>query len=159
MLLDFEIFASATSRSYHNLPQTEQQYLQIYKTIRSHFQGQFEDETIQTVEPLERQPQIFDFPVTKEEAISSIRKLQSNRPAEYDNISAKLIEYGPENHHNILSAIMNEAFEKNVDIETGIGILVPLLCQERLKARQQRQICNSQSKATLNYLATEKQKQ
>ena len=58
--------------------------------------------------------------------MSSIRKLHNNRSAGYDNISAELIKYGPENLHNILPTIINEAFEKHADIETGIGILVPL---------------------------------
>ena len=98
----------------------------IYKAIRDHFQGQFKDETIQTVEPFERQPQKLDFPITKEEVMSSIRKLHNNRSAGYDNFSAELIKYGPENLHDILPTIINEAFEKHADIETGIGILVPL---------------------------------
>ena len=51
----------------------------IYKTIKDHFQSQFKDDTIQTVEPFERQPQKLDFPITKEEVMSSIKKLHNNR--------------------------------------------------------------------------------
>ena len=73
-----------------------------------------------------RAKRALNFLVTKEEVMKSVTKLNNNRSAGYDNISAELIKYGPDALHNSLPTIMNEAFEKHNDIETGVGILVSL---------------------------------
>ena len=99
---------------------------QIYRIINSHFQTQFKDEGAEKLEPFEGDPRKLNSPITKEEVMKSVTKLNNNRSAGYDNISAELIKYGPDALHNSLPTIMNEAFEKHNDIETGVGILVSL---------------------------------
>ncbi len=58
--------------------------------------------------------------------MKSVTKLNNNRSAGYDNISAESIEYWPDALPNSLPTIMNEALEKHTAIETEDGILVAL---------------------------------
>ena len=50
---------------------------QIYRIINSHFQTHFKDEA-EKLEPFEGNPRKLDSPITKEEVMKSVTKLNNN---------------------------------------------------------------------------------
>ena len=52
-------------------------------------------------------------PVTIDETQKAIKKLNNNRAAGYDNISAELLKYGPEILAEFVTIAINDIFEKH----------------------------------------------
>ena len=98
---------------------------EIHDTIREHFKNHFYDEQID--EPVQLQPYILNHPITTEEVIRNVKKLSNGKAPGYDNINVELIKYGPENLFEYVKDILNDCIENCTDIETGIGLLVPIL--------------------------------
>ena len=53
-------------------------------------------------------------------------KLNNNKSAGYDKITAELIKYGPQTLHSQIKTILNDCFEHHKQIDIGKGILVAL---------------------------------
>ena len=49
--------------------------------------------------------------------------LNNSRALSFDQVSAKMIKYGPIELHSIITIVLNECIENNVDVETGFGLL------------------------------------
>ena len=71
-------------------------------------------------------PRKLIHPISNEEVTKSISKLNNNRSAGYDTITAELIKCGPEILQSIIKTILNNCFEQHKQIDIGKGILVAL---------------------------------
>ena len=58
--------------------------------------------------------------------IAGINKLNNNKTPGIDNISAEMVKYGPLTLFEAIKETLNEAFEKEIELELGEGILVSL---------------------------------
>ena len=50
----------------------------------------------------------------------------TNSRAAYDDISAELLKYGPEDLHELIAEALNDLIENHIDIDVGIGKIAPL---------------------------------
>ena len=71
-------------------------------------------------------PRKLIHPISNEEVTKSISKLNKNRSAGYDTITAELIKHGPEILQSIIKTILNNCFEQHKQIDIAKGILVAL---------------------------------
>ena len=72
---------------------------EIYKTVKNHFRQHFTDTNTNEVESFIGLPKNLNKPITDEEVKKVIDKLNNNRAAGPDRISAELIKYGPQRMH------------------------------------------------------------
>ena len=100
--------------------------IDIYKHIKQHFEKQFIDQNTSKLEPFIGTPRKLNHPITNEELIKSVMKLNNNMSSGYDKITAELIKYGPEILHSQIKTILNDCFEHHKQIDIGKGILVAL---------------------------------
>ena len=98
----------------------------IHKIIKLYFENQFIDQNTPKLEPFTDTPRKLIHPISNQEVLKSISKLNNNRSAGYDTITAELIKYGPENLRSIIKTILNNCFEQHKQIDIGKGILVAL---------------------------------
>ena len=98
----------------------------IYKIINDHFQKQFFDETEEKLEQFVGNPRKLNNAITLEEVKKNIQKLNNNRAAGYDGITAEMVKYGPETLHQAITMSLNKCFEEHIDFNVGKGILAPI---------------------------------
>ena len=99
---------------------------EIYETIHKHFEAHFTDEKVNKIEPFIGPPKPLNNPISCEEVSDAVRKLNNNKSAGNDSISAEMIKYGPPELHNQIAPTINNIFEKHEDLHLGEGILVAL---------------------------------
>ena len=99
---------------------------EIYKTVENHFKQHFTDTNTNEVEPFIGLPKTLNKPIIDEEVKKAIDKLNNNRAAGPDRISAELIKYGPQEINTMIKDILNECIENHQPIYVGSGILVAL---------------------------------
>ena len=99
---------------------------EIYKIVRDHFEKHFNDDDASSIKPYDGQPRKLNKEISIEEVTASINKLNNNKTPGIDNISAEMIKYGPVTLFEAIKEILNEAFEKEIELELGEGILVSL---------------------------------
>ena len=99
---------------------------EVYKTVKNHFKQHFTDTKANEVEPFIGLPKKLNKPITDEEVKKAIDKLNNNRAAGPDRISAELIKYGSQEINTMIKDILNECIENHQPIDVGNGILVAL---------------------------------
>ena len=97
---------------------------EIYKIVRDYFEKTFNDDDISSIKPYDGQPRKLNKEISIEEVSASINKPDNNKTPGIDNISAEMIKYGPLTLFEAIKEILNEAFENEIELELGEGILV-----------------------------------
>ena len=99
---------------------------EIYKVVRGHFEKHFNDHNVSSIDPFDGQPRKLNKEISIEEVIAGISKLNNNKTPGIDNISAEMVKYGPLTLSKAFKNTLNEAFEKEIELGFGDGILVSL---------------------------------
>ena len=81
---------------------------------------------MKTVSAFVGKPKKLNKPITNKEVTRSIEKLNNNRAAGADRISAELVKYALVEVHRFIREIINDVLENHSDIDLGRGILVAL---------------------------------
>ena len=100
---------------------------EIYKVVRGHFEKHFNDDDVSSINPFDGQPRKLNKEISIEEVTAGINKLNDNKTPGIDNISAEMVKYGPLALSKAFKNTLNEAFEKEIELGLGDGILVSLL--------------------------------
>ena len=99
---------------------------EIYKIVHDHFEKHFYDKDEQQIQPFTGEPKCLDNPITTEEVSQAIAKLNNNRAAGPDRISAELMKYAPTEVHIFISNLLNHVLESHQDLDVGSGLLCSL---------------------------------
>ena len=99
---------------------------EIYKVVRKHFSNHFNDENQPSLEQFSIPPTSLIKPIAVVEVIKGAKKLNNNRAAGYDRITAELIKYAPKEAHVKITSILNRCFTHNEPIQVAKGLLVAL---------------------------------
>ena len=97
---------------------------QVYKIIEEYFKDQFYKNNETVIERHKGPPKALNRPISGTEIIKTIQTMSNNKA--YVNIPVELMKYAPTTVHRKTAEILNNIFEKHVDIDTGSAILVPL---------------------------------
>ena len=106
---------------------------EIYETIREHFQTHFYDKNMKSVSPFIGQPKSLINRITTEEVTNAIKKLNNNRAAGPDGISAELVKYAPVEVHQFISETLNYVLENHQELDIGKGNLIALQKPGKIK--------------------------
>ena len=99
---------------------------EIYNTVRDHFKNHFYDEDIQTLPAFIGEPKKLTKAKTINAVTRAIKKLNNNRAAVPDGISAELVKYAPIEVHKFICDILNDVLENHNDLDLGRGCIVAL---------------------------------
>ena len=67
---------------------------------------------IKTIKPFENhEAKALDSPITPEEVMTSLKKLNNNRATGEDQIPGELLRYGPEKSAEYVAKTLNQVFE------------------------------------------------
>ena len=97
---------------------------EIYKVVRGHFEKHFNNDDASSIKPYDGQPITLNNEISTEEIKAGINKLNNNKTPGIDHLSAEMMKYGPLTLVETIKEIFNEAFEKEIQLELGEGILV-----------------------------------
>ena len=99
---------------------------EIYRTVSNHFKNHFYDENVKKVSPFVGEPKTLRTAITVGEVTRAIKKLNNNRAAGPDGISAELVKHTPTEVHEFIRNILNDVLENHHELDFGRGILVAL---------------------------------
>eukprot|EP00794_Sanderia_malayensis_P021165 gene21165-23243_t len=99
---------------------------EIYKVVRGHFEKHFNDDEASSIQPYDGSRRKLNREISVEEVTESINKLNNNKTPGTDNISAEMVKYGPLILFETIREVLNDALEKETELELGDGILVSL---------------------------------
>ena len=97
---------------------------EVHNVIKEHFSNHFFEKKITT--RIKLNDHQLENEITIDEVTKSIFKLNNNRASGYDKITAEMIKYGPEELHQIITNILNNCINNNIDIKTGFELLATL---------------------------------
>jgi exonuclease III len=98
----------------------------IYKTVRAHFNDHFNDPDQPMLEQFRTPPAPLTKPITPAEVAEGAKRLNNNRAAGYDNITAELLKYAPAEVYVDTATVLNKCFTHNEGIQVSKGLLVAL---------------------------------
>ena len=98
----------------------------IYRAVRTHFNNHFNDENQPTLKQFLNPPAPLTKPIVVAEVVKATKKLNNNRAAGHDHITAELIKYAPAEVHTKITSILNRCFTHNEPIQVSKGMLVAL---------------------------------
>eukprot|EP00795_Rhopilema_esculentum_P003525 gene3525-biopygen1 len=96
-------------------------------SVRGHFEKHFNDDDVSSINPFDGLPRKLNKEISIEEVTAGMNKLNNNKTPGIDNISAEMVKYGPLAMSKAFKNTLNEAFEKEIELGLGDGILVSLL--------------------------------
>ena len=105
----------------------------IYQTVREHFSQHFFKDHIPKLEPFVGDPKPMKTPITINEVIMAVKKLNNNRAADIDGMTAELLKYAPDELYTCIQAILNDVIENHSHLDLGTGILVALQKPGKIK--------------------------
>ena len=60
-------------------------------------------------------------PITINEVIMAVKKLNNNRAADIDGMTAELLKYAPDELYTCIQAILNDVIENHSHLDLGTG--------------------------------------
>ncbi len=97
---------------------------QVYKIVTEHFKNVFYKEGESFIERHTGPPKPLNKPISGSEITKTTNTMSNNKG--YVNIPMELVKYAPPSAHNKIAEILNNVFEKHIDVDTGSAALVPL---------------------------------
>ena len=98
----------------------------IYEHIRDHFYKHFHKNDIPSIQPFVGEPEPLQKPICIDEVIKAIKKLNNNRAADIDGMTAEFLKHAPRELHEWIVDILNDVLENHSELDLGTGILVAL---------------------------------
>ena len=97
----------------------------VYKAVTTHYQNHFYKDNHENIIRFSSPPSPLNNPITTQEVHDALKGMTNQRAA-YDDISAELLKYGPEELHKIIAEALNDLVENHKEIDVGIGKIAPL---------------------------------
>ena len=98
----------------------------IYEHVREHFYNHFHKNDIPSIEPFVGEPEPLKKPICIDEVIKAIKKLNNNRAADIDGMTAEFLKHAPREVHEWIVDILNDVLQNHSELDLGTGILVAL---------------------------------
>ena len=99
---------------------------ELYEIVAEYFKQQFFDEGTEEVKRFVGEPRRLNRIITKQEVIKAITTMANRKAAGKDNLAVEILKYAPDIVFEKIAEFLNRIFEKQEDVDTGSGILVPL---------------------------------
>ena len=97
----------------------------VHKAVTEHYQSHFFKPNQENIQRFINDPSPLQNKISTKEVFEALKGMTNSRAA-YDDISAELLKYGPDELHSLIADALNDFIEEHLEIDVGIGKIAPL---------------------------------